>query len=136
MKTTPAFAFVTIATIAPVWLAACAVDATGDARKEETAAIDQALGEPPKCFAYLPDGSPNPAWPECLGTNGPTIPSPTCSGYASCYCRCRYFHRCDQNPAECGPLDSCLYDCDAQYPTCPYPGGEYPPNLLSCYRSN
>jgi hypothetical protein len=133
MKTSSSVTVVTFAIVAAVGLAACAVDGTGDARKEETAAVEQAFGDPP-CDPFLPDGGFNPAWPECSGGTGPTIPPPSCSGYASCYCVCRYYHRCDQNSAECGPLGDCLYDCDAQYPNCPYPGGDYPPNLLSCYR--
>ena len=84
------------------------------------------------CHAFLPDGSPNPDWPECNSGTGPTIPSPSCSGYSTCYCFCRYNHRCDQDPAECTPLANCLNSCDAQYPGCPYPGGGYPSSPAEC----
>ena len=82
MKTRRTFAFILFAVAVPIWLAACVVDATRDALKEETAAVDQAFGDPP-CDAFLPDGGFNPAWPECSGGNGPTIPPPSCSGYKS-----------------------------------------------------
>lgn len=56
----------------------------------------------------------------------------TCPGHESCYCFCRFYHRCDQDPAECDPLAQCLNDCDAQYPGCPYPGGTYPSSIIEC----
>jgi len=68
------------------------------------------------------------------GQDGPTIPPPTCSGFATCYCLCRYAHRCDQNPGECAPLADCLDSCDAAYPPhCPYPeGGGIPKHPRDC----
>lgn len=84
------------------------------------------------CHAFLPDGSPNPDWPECNSSDGGSIPGPSCDGIGTCYCFCRYYHRCDLDPAECDPLAQCLNDCDAQYPGCPYPGGTYPSSIGEC----
>lgn len=56
----------------------------------------------------------------------------SCSGLSTCYCFCRFYHRCDLDPAECDPLAQCLNDCDAQYPGCPYPGGGYPSSIGEC----
>ena len=69
------------------------------------------------------------------GSNdGPTIPPPTCNGFATCYCFCSYFHRCDQDLGECDPLTDCLNSCDAAYPShCPYPeGGGVPESPRDC----
>lgn len=82
----------------------------------------------------------SPACPDSTPTLGVEVPPvlPTiggggsCSGIESCYCFCRYYHRCDQDPAECDPLAQCLNDCDAQYPSCPYPGGTYPESIIEC----
>lgn len=99
------------------------------------------LGVPPivpviggrTCGAFLPDGSPNPAWPDCNSGSGGTLPGPSCGGLASCYCFCRYYHRCDLDPAQCSPLSQCLNGCDADYPGCPYPGGGgFPSSITEC----
>lgn len=75
------------------------------------------------CGAFLPDGSPNPDWPDCNSGSGGTLPGQNCADLASCYCFCRYYHRCDLDAAQCNPLAQCLNGCDANYPGCPYPGG-------------
>lgn len=86
------------------------------------------------CGAFLPDGSPNPAWPDCNGGSGPTIPGPSCADLATCYCVCRSDHRCDLDAAECNPLSQCLNGCDADYPGCPYPeGGGFPSSIHECF---
>lgn len=82
------------------------------------------------CSAFDDNGNPNPDWPECNNVDSPT---PGCNGYGTCYCVCRWFNRCDLNPAKCDSLSDCLNNCDAQYPSCPYPGGEIPPTLSACY---
>jgi hypothetical protein len=84
------------------------------------------------CSAFLPDGSPNPDWPDCNSSDGGSLPGPSCDGIGMCYCFCRYYHRCDQDPNECDPLAQCLNDCDAEYPGCPYPGGTYPSSIGEC----
>jgi hypothetical protein len=84
------------------------------------------------CSAFLPDGSPNPDWPDCNSTDGGSLPGPSCDGYGMCYCFCRYYNRCDLDPNQCDPLAQCLNDCDAEYPGCPYPGGTYPSSIGEC----
>lgn len=84
--------------------------------------------EAPTC----PDSTPSlpgveaPAVVPTIGGGG------SCSGLSTCYCFCRFYHRCDLDPAECNPLAQCLNDCDAQYPGCPYPGGTYPSSIGEC----
>jgi hypothetical protein len=99
------------------------------------------LGVPPillfeggrTCGAFLPDGSPNPDWPDCNGGSGGTLPGQNCAGLASCYCFCRFDHRCDLDGAQCNPLSQCLNSCDANYPGCPYPGGGgFPSSINEC----
>lgn len=85
------------------------------------------------CSAFLPDGSPNPAWPDCNSGSGPTLPGQNCADKASCYCFCRFDHRCDLDAAQCDPLAQCLNSCDASYPGCPYPeGGGFPSSINEC----
>jgi hypothetical protein len=84
------------------------------------------------CGAFLPDGSPNPDWPDCNGGSGGTL-GQSCEGLATCYCFCRFYHRCDLDAAECNPLAQCLNSCDADYPGCPYPeGGGFPSSITEC----
>lgn len=132
MNTINAFAFILLAAGTPILLEACAVDATDGDRREETASLDQAIGGPRPCKAFLSNGQPNPAWPACL-SGGPSIPPPSCTGISTCYCVCRWNHRCDTTPSQCSPLSQCLNGCDQQYPNCPAPGGGFPPTLASCY---
>ncbi|HMI85273.1 MAG TPA: hypothetical protein VK550_14350 [Polyangiaceae bacterium] len=132
MKPSGAFAFATLLVTTPILLVACAVETTDGARDEETESVGQAIGGPPPCKAFLSNGQPNPAWPACL-SGGPSIPPPSCSGAGICYCVCRWNHRCDQTPSECGALSQCLNGCDQQYPNCPHPGGGYPQSLAACY---
>lgn len=79
----------------------------------------------PDSTAAFPDEEASPIVPT-IGGGG------SCSGLSSCYCFCRYNHRCDLDPSECDPLSQCLNDCDAQYPGCPYPGGDYPSSITEC----
>jgi hypothetical protein len=98
------------------------------------------LGVPPivpaeggrTCGAFLPDGSPNPAWPDCNGGGSGIPPGPNCADHASCYCFCRFDHRCDLDAAQCDPLAQCLNSCDANYPGCPYPGFGFPSSINEC----
>ena len=91
------------------------------------------LGGTRACSAFLADGSPNPDWPDCNSTDGGSVGGSSCDGIGTCYCVCRYNHRCDLDASECDPLTQCLNDCDAQYPGCPYPGGGYPSSLAECF---
>ena len=85
------------------------------------------------CGAFLPDGSPNPDWPDCNSGSGGTLGGPSCGDLATCYCFCRFYHRCDLDAAECNPLAQCLNSCDADYPGCPYPeGGGFPSSINEC----
>ena len=56
-----------------------------------------------------------------------------CSGHSLCYCFCRANHQCWNNPAQCGPLGSCLTSCDAQSPGCfDDLGPRMPASLADC----
>jgi hypothetical protein len=118
-----------LAAVLAVGFGACAQAGDGAGEGGVLGEQRQAIGGR-VCSAFDDEGNPNPDWPECNTVDGPTQ---GCNGYGTCYCVCRWSHRCDLNPAQCNPLSDCLNNCDAQYPSCPYPGGEIPPTLASCY---
>lgn len=78
-------------------------------------------------------GAEDPDWPDCNGGSGGTIPGPSCDGHYTCYCICRFYHRCDLDEAQCNPLSECLDSCDADFQGCPYPGGGgFPSSINEC----
>jgi hypothetical protein len=41
-----------------------------------------------------------------------------CGGHTGCYKLCNLAHKCSTNPAQCGPRDVCLSQCDVDFPGC------------------
>lgn len=119
-----------------VLLAAFAVGATACAMSGDLEGPDDAIGQEEQAISVqehaisVEDQSISEDDTENLD---PTIPPPSCSGYSTCYCLCRWFNRCDQNPAECDDLADCLDDCDAEHPGCPTPGGGFPSSPGECF---
>jgi hypothetical protein len=103
----------------------CTADSRGDddtATRAATSEAQQDIG------GGGGGGSCSPPRDDC-----PTLPPPSCSGKPICYCLCRVSHPCATNGSQCGPLGTCLDQCDASYaPSCPGGGNPNPRTAADC----